>query len=88
MILFSINSVGSELEATMSPEGENSNFQEILSIQFITLFLFALISDIGEGVDVQRISCRLYSQCLEVIPVLVRQWWKDQDRKTAAYVEK
>ncbi|XP_076444404.1 E3 ubiquitin-protein ligase listerin-like isoform X2 [Babylonia areolata] len=43
---------------------------------------------VGRMTDVQRASCRVYVHCLEVIPVLVRRWWKDQDRKSAAYIDK
>ncbi|KAL8578088.1 hypothetical protein ACOMHN_055408 [Nucella lapillus] len=49
----------------------------------------SLPGDVGQGTgDIQRASCRVYLHCLEVIPVLVRQWWKGLDRKSASHVDK
>ena len=47
-----------------------------------------VLVDVGQAEDIQRVSCCVYMHCLEVVPVLVRQWWKDQDRKSAAFVDK
>ncbi|KAK7480178.1 hypothetical protein BaRGS_00028563 [Batillaria attramentaria] len=46
------------------------------------------VEETGNTEDIQRVACSVYRHCLAVIPALVRQWWKDQDRKTAAYVDK
>ncbi|KAL3881947.1 hypothetical protein ACJMK2_028330 [Sinanodonta woodiana] len=38
--------------------------------------------------EIQQLACRVYLMTLETTPAMVRQWWKEQDRKTAAYVDK
>ncbi|XP_064613366.1 E3 ubiquitin-protein ligase listerin-like [Liolophura sinensis] len=38
--------------------------------------------------ELQHVVCSVYREVLEVMPAMARQWWKDQDRKTSAYVDK
>jgi len=38
--------------------------------------------------DLPSLAVSVYSACLLRLPALVRQWWADQDRKSANYVDK
>ncbi|KAK3592614.1 hypothetical protein CHS0354_008149 [Potamilus streckersoni] len=38
--------------------------------------------------EIQRLACGVYLMTLETTPAMVRQWWKEQDRNTASYVDK
>ncbi|KAH3724799.1 E3 ubiquitin-protein ligase listerin-like [Dreissena polymorpha] len=39
------------------------------------------------SVLVRQLSCDVYQQLLQTMPAMARTWWKEQDRKTAAYVD-
>lgn len=51
-------------------------------------FMWVCFAENGCVEEVQRLACHVYTHCLQVLPALVRQWWKDLDRKSAAYVDK
>ncbi|KAK3098056.1 hypothetical protein FSP39_015648 [Pinctada imbricata] len=38
--------------------------------------------------SIQQLACGVYYHTLEIMPALARQWWKDQDRKTAGHVDR
>lgn len=50
--------------------------------------LLCLCADCASRRQIEHVTCSVYKEALETIPAMVRQWWKDQDRKTAAYIDK
>lgn len=35
----------------------------------------------------QHLACDIYLQILNTMPAMARTWWKNQDRKTSAYID-
>lgn len=45
------------------------------------------VKEPGNATEIQHVTCALYLHVLKTMPAMARAWWKDQDRKTAAYVD-
>ncbi|XP_033741541.1 E3 ubiquitin-protein ligase listerin-like [Pecten maximus] len=46
------------------------------------------VTDEPSVLEVQHMSSWVYQDTLQTMPAIARQWWLDQDRKTAAYVDR
>lgn len=46
------------------------------------------VTDEPSVMEIQHVSSWVYQDTLQTMPAIARQWWLDQDRKTAAYVDR
>jgi hypothetical protein len=45
-------------------------------------------TDKASSKDIQYLACSVYRHALQTVPAMVRQWWKEQDRKTLNYIDR
>ena len=50
--------------------------------------VFICVSDKVSSKDIQYLACSVYRHALQTVPAIVRQWWKEQDRKTLNYIDR
>jgi len=50
--------------------------------------LLCVFSEPASSSELQHLCCDVYGQLLTTVPAMARTWWKDQDRKTSAFIDK
>lgn len=54
----------------------------------LSLVYLLYFTDKASSKDIQYLACSVYRHALQTVPAMVRQWWKEQDRKTLNYIDR
>ena len=57
------------------------------AVGFLKTNLSVDITENASGVELGHLACSVYMWTLQDLPAIIRQWWNDQDKQTAAIIE-